>query len=333
MQRLIKTCFLHRGMGAAMSKVIRAAAVQRNICPVKSAEKYTEVMEGFVKTAAAQGCDIIAFPEYNFFDLLGVIPGFASLNRYLNKKAVKPMQGGKASSMNPKGLYPLFCSISVPIQNTIEQLMCGLASKYHIYIYTGSYFIKEKAKLFNGGAFISREGKILVRQNKLHLTDFEEKLGIKRGKELKVIHLDIGNIAFPVCMDATYYETFNMVRGKDCDIVVLPIANNEEYGLYRALRGIWPRVQESHVYGVKASLNGWFCGLHFTGKAGIFAPIAITSGKDGIVSISKNFEGDSLIVGDISLGLLYKERRDDEYYGDNNPEFEKDFYLNTYVGR
>jgi len=313
-------------------KVIRAAAVQRSICPVKSVEKYCDAMEYFVKEAAVQGCDIIAFPEYNFFDLLGVIPGFAKLNRYLNKKAAKAVPGNKAPKMDPKGLYPLFCNISVPIQNTIEQLMCGLALKYSIYIYTGSYIIKEKEKLFNGGAFISREGKILERQKKLHLTDFEEKLGIKRDNEFKVISLDIGNIAFPVCMDATYYETFNLARSQGCDIVILPIANNEEYGFYRALRGIWPRVQESHVYGVKASLNGWLCGLHFTGKSGIFAPIGITSGRDGIISISKDFEGDSLVVGDICLERLYKEREEDEYYGDSNPEFEKDFYLNSYMG-
>jgi len=313
-------------------KVIRAAAVQRSICPVKSLEEYADAMEYFVKEAAVHGCDIIAFPEYNFFDLLGVIPGFAGLNRYLNRKAVRKVYGSEASQINPKGLYPLFCSISVPVRNAIEQLMCGLALKYNIYIYTGSYFIKEKEELLNGGAFISREGKILGRQKKLHLTDFEEKLGIKRDKEFRVISLDIGNVAFPVCMDATYYETFNLAKSQGCDIVVLPIANNEEYGLYRALRGIWPRVQESHVYGIKASLNGWFCGLHFTGKAGIFAPIGITPSMDGIVSISKDFEGDSLVVGDICLEQLYKEREEDEYYGDHNPEFEKDFYLNTYMG-
>jgi predicted amidohydrolase len=308
---------------------IRAAAVQRKITLVKSIEAYIDIMEGFVKSAAEQDCDIIAFPEYNFFDLLGVIPGFNLLNRCLNRK--QTAQAGSSSDSGLRKLYPLLCSISIPIQAAIESIMCGLALKYSIYIYSGSYFIKEKDHLYNGGAIISREGDILGRQMKLHLTDFEDKLGIKRDNEFKVFTLDIGNIAFPVCMDATYYEVFNLARSRDCDVIVLPIANSEEYRLHRALRGIWPRVQESHVYGIKSALNGWFCGLHFTGKAGVFAPIGMTPMGDGVVAVSEHPEGDSLIVGDIDLDALYKEREEDEYYGDSNPKFEKAYYFNTYL--
>lgn len=308
---------------------IRAAAVQREITAAKSIEDYINRMEGFVKSAAEQGCDIIAFPEYNFFELLGVIPGFNLLNRCLNRKAAAQDKSGSGSNLSR--LYPLLCNISTPIQAAIESIMCGLASEYSIYIYTGSYFIKENEHLYNGGAIISREGAILGRQMKLHLTDFEEKLGIRRGNEFRSFSLDIGRIAFPVCMDATYYEVFNLARSRGCDVVVLPIANNEEYRPYRALRGIWPRVQEAHVYGVKAALNGWFCGLHFTGKAGIFAPIGMTPKGDGVVAISEQPSGDSLVVGDIDLEALCRERKEDEYYGDSNPEFERAYYYNTYL--
>lgn len=316
--------------GRDKAKSIRAAAVQRRIVVLKSIEEYAGNMEKFVKSAAAQGCDIIAFPEYNFFDLLGIIPGFTSLNRLLNRKQLSSGAGSAASEIIR--LYPLFYDISPPIQAAIEGIMSGLASKYGIYIYTGSYFIREKGQLYNGGAVISRKGDILGRQMKLHLTDFEEKLGIQREKELRVFALDIGKTVFPVCMDATYYEIFNLARSRGCDIAVLPIANNEEYSAYRALRGIWPRVQESHVYGIKAALNGRFCGMHFTGKAGIFAPLAMTPKGDGVVSISESPEGDSLAVGSIDLEALYKEREADEYYGDCNPEFERKYFLNTYGG-
>jgi predicted amidohydrolase len=286
-------------------------------------------MERFVKSAAEQGCDIIAFPEYNFLELLGVIPGFGLLNSYLNSKAVS--SAGNSTDSSIKKLYPFVFNISEPIQAAIERIMCGLASEYEIYIYTGSYFIKDKGLLYNGGSVISPGGDIIGRQMKLHLTDFEEKLGIMRGNELAVFPLDIGNTAFPVCMDGTYYEVFNIARSLKCDVVILPIANNEEYSLYRALRGIWPRVQESHLYGVKSALTGWFCGMHFTGKAGIFAPIGMTSGEDGIIAISEHFEGDSLIVGELDIQELNREREENEYYGDCNPEFEKEYYKNTYL--
>lgn len=309
---------------------IKAACVQRSIHPVTTVEKYIDMVNGFVRDAAAQGCDIIAFPEYNFFDLFGVIPGFSWLNAYLNKKAVSPKSGGIRG--DGSSLYPVLKAVSTPVQKAIEAIMCGLAEKYRIHIYTGSYFIQENGCLYNGGALLSREGIVLGRQKKLHLTDFEEKMGIRRSEEFKVFSLDIGKVACPVCMDATYYETFNIARSLGCDIVIIPIANNEEYSRYRALRGIWPRVQESHVYGIKASLNGWLGGMHFTGKAGVFAPLVLTSKGDGVVSISKHFEGDSLITGNISLEELYRERKEDEYYGDSNPEFERDYYSKTYKG-
>jgi hypothetical protein len=133
-------------------------------------------------------------------------------------------------------------------------------------------------------------------------------------------------------MDATYFETFKLARSLGCDLVILPIANNEEYNLFRALRGIWPRVQESYVFGLKPSLNGWLCGLHFTGKAGIFAPLEITDRKDGIISMAKKDEGDFMITGRINLKDLYRVRQNDEYYGDVNTEFEKNYFINTYKG-
>jgi predicted amidohydrolase len=309
----------------------RAAAVQRSLKSIRSIRQYSAVMEGFVKQAAGQGCDLIAFPEYNFLDLLGVIPGFSLINGYLNNRPAAHVDGGSDSSLSK--LYPVLFWISGYMQSVVEKVMSRLANKYKIIIYTGSYFIKEKGGLYNGGAVISREGKIIGRQLKMHLTDFEEKLGIRRGDEFRVFDLDIGRLAFPVCMDASYYEVFSLARSRGCDAVVLPIANNEEYALHRALRGIWPRVQEAHVYGIKAALCGWFCGMHFTGKAGIFAPIGITPKGDGIVAISEQPEGDSLIVGNIDLEDLCEERQEDEYWGDCNADFEKAYYKKYYCSQ
>jgi predicted amidohydrolase len=132
-------------------------------------------------------------------------------------------------------------------------------------------------------------------------------------------------------MDATYFETFKIASQKGAEIVILPIANMEEYNFWRALRGIWPRVQESYVYGVKASLNGWIGGIHFTGRAGIFAPIDMTDNKDGIIAIAPYYEGDYLVTSDINIAKLYEAREMAEYYGDVNEEFERDYYDKVYT--
>ncbi|EMT39871.1 Predicted amidohydrolase [Thermoanaerobacter thermohydrosulfuricus] len=309
---------------------IRVACVEREIKVTNSFEEYAERMRKFVEEAALKGSDIVAFPEYNFFDLLGLIPGFGKLNNFLNKKAkseeVSNSEGGGGEGL----LKVIFKSISKAYQEAYEKIMRDFAKRYGIYIYTGSYIITENGNLYNGGTLISREGEILGRQKKIHLTDFEEKIGIKGDEELKVFSLDIGKIACPVCMDATYFETFRMAFEKGAEIVILPIANMEEYNFWRALRGIWPRVQESYVYGAKASLNGWIGGIHFTGKAAIFAPIDMTENEDGIIAIAPHYEGDYVVTSDLDIERLYEVREKAEYFKDVNEEFEKDYYEKVY---
>lgn len=309
---------------------VRVACVEREIKVTNSFEEYAERIRKFVEEAALKESDIVAFPEYNFFDLLGLIPGFNKINNFLNKKAKSEMLSNSEGGGGEGLLKLIFKSISKPYQVAYESIMRDFAKRYGIYIYTGSYIINENGNLYNGGALISREGEVLGRQKKIHLTDLEEKIGMKRDEELKVFSLDIGKVACPVCMDATYFETFRMAFENGAEIVILPIANMEEYNFWRALRGIWPRVQESYVYGAKASLNGWIGGMHFTGKAGIFAPIDMTENEDGIIAIAPHYEGDYVVTSDLDIDRLYEVREKAEYFKDVNEEFERDYYEKVY---
>lgn len=313
---------------------IKVSCVQRQIIPVRDGAEYAHRLHSFVKEAAMAGSQLVVFPEYNFFDLLGLIPGFTLINRRLNRQAKAEVhrntEGNRDDGGTNPALYNLFALIAEPTAIAICTICQELAKAYGIYIYTGSYLWPEDGKLYNAGSLIGRDGKIIGTQKKLHLTDFEAQLGFCRESSLAVYELDFGRVAIPVCMDATYFETFQLARNQGADIVLMPIANNEEYNQWRALRGIWPRVQESYVYGLKSSLNGWLAGMHFTGKAGVFAPIEITPNQDGLLGISKDYEGDSLVTGEINLQILTKARQDAEYYGDSNPAFEADYYRKTY---
>lgn len=314
---------------------IKVSVVQRTITPTKNVYQYIDIIESFVKDAREQQSNLVAFPEFNFFDLFGLIPGFKSINDQINKKAqkqttTKAQKNSKTD--NYKLFYSVFSATAQPINDAIHLIMSSLAKKYNIYIYSGTYILKENNNLYNAGALYSNKGERIGVQQKIHLTEFEEQLGLAKTNHLKVHNLDIGNVAFPICMDATYFETFRIARDLGVDIVILPIANNEEYNLHKALRGVWPRVQESFVYGLKPSLNGWFMGMIFTGKAGIFAPIEITDKKDGIIAISEKADGNFLITNTIDLLKLREARESAEYYGDNNQNFEKIFYEKTYKG-
>jgi len=231
---------------------IRVSCVQRQIHPVKSIEKYIDILCGFVDQAVKEDSYLIIFPEYNFFDLFCLIPGFSFLNQILNKKAIKVKDEKKESRLkgNNHFLTTIFKGVAKPIKAGIKRIFSLLAKEYGIYIYTGSYILKEKEAIYNAGSLFDPEGNLIGTQKKMHLTDFEVKLGIKKASKMEVYSLPFGKIVCPICMDATYFETFRIAREIGADMVILPIANLEEYAVWKALRGIWPRVQESYLYGL-----------------------------------------------------------------------------------
>jgi predicted amidohydrolase len=315
---------------------IRVSCVQRQIHLVKSIEEFMDMLCGFVDQAAKENSHLIIFPEYNFFDLFGLIPGFNFLNQILNKKAIKnkDKEKDREEESHLKGnnhfLSTIFKGVAKPIEAGIKRIVSLLAKKYGIYIYSGSYILKEKDEIYNAGSLFGPEGNLIGTQKKMHLTDFEVKLGIKRASKMEVYSLPFGKVVCPICMDATYFETFRIAREIGADMVILPIANLEEYTVWKALRGIWPRVQESHLYGLKSSLNGWITGMHFTGKAGIFAPLLMTEKRDGILSLSPSYEGNHLITANINIKRLYEAREKVEYQEDKNTEFEEKYIEKTY---
>jgi len=321
---------------------IRVSCVQRQIYPVNSIEKYIDMLCGFVDEAAKEGSHLIIFPEYNFFDLFGLIPGFSFINQILNKRAVKVKvqdkdkdeEKDRKEESNSKGnnnfLATIFKATAKPIEAGIKRIISLLAKEYGIYIYSGSYLLKEKEEIYNAGSLFGPDGNLIGTQKKIHLTDFEVKIGIKRVSKMEVYSLPFGKVVCPICMDATYFETFRIAREIGADMVILPIANLEEYSTWKALRGIWPRVQESYLYGLKSSLNGWIAGMHFIGKAGIFAPLSMTEKKDGVLSLSPSYEGNQLITANINIKKLYEAREKAEYQEDRNPEFEEKYIERTY---
>ena len=315
---------------------IRVSCVQRQIYPVNSIEKYIDMLSGFMEQAVKDNSHLIIFPEYNFFDLFGLIPGFNFLNQILNKKAIKnkdeEKDRQKESNLkeNNHFLITIFKGVAKPTEAGVKRIFSLLAKEYGIYIYSGSYILKEKEEIYIAGSLFGPDGNLIGIQKKMHLTDFEIKLGIKRASKMEVYSLPFGKVVCPICMDATYFETFRIAREIGADMVILPIANLEEYSTWKALRGIWPRVQESYLYGLKSSLNGWIAGMHFTGKAGIFAPLSMTEKKDGVLSLSPSYEGNHLITANLNLKRLYKAREKAEYHEDRNIEFEEKYIERTY---
>jgi len=201
-------------------------------------------------------------------------------------------------------------------------LYSQLARKYGIFIYSGTFIIKRRNSLYNCGFLFDRAGRMVLEQMKTHVTPFEEEIGIKCWASLETFLINDVRFAFPICMDASYFEVFRILMDMNTDVAVIPIANNENYDIYRAARGIWARVQETPMYGIKSSLNGWIMGQKFTGKAGIFAPVNLTASQNGVVAISSAPSGDFLITSLIDPSSIRLYSKNNEYSVHHNFDFE-----------
>lgn len=306
-------------------KNIRVGVIQEKVCIMKSLKAYVNNMYRLTKTCVEKGAQLVAFPEENGLLILGMLPFI--------KQILKASGNKKNTNSNrpDHDIKKIFYYISPFLKIVFEKLFSEMAKGFGIYIMPGSIILYESGKLFNRSYLFGPDGEIIGTQDKVHLLEYEKPLGICPGDELKVFNTKLGRIAFPICMDATYFETFKILKKMGAEIIIIPIANIEEYNYYLALRGIWPRVQESPVYGVKSALVGDLYGIGFTGKAGIFAPIDITKNRSGVIGESRSFDKEEIICESIDLTLL--ENYHNPYFSDTNTILYEKYFPNVYYNR
>ncbi|MDD4680913.1 MAG: hypothetical protein PHP79_08550 [Clostridia bacterium] len=331
---------------------IRVCAVQQEIQLLKNYKQYVDRMYEFVERGVKESAQLIVFPEYNGALILGMLPLIETILKRITRQDSKSAGKDKATSNRNKDtsedtaentsedtavhtsisagvdIVEILSTLTTFLLDIFKTTFSELALHFGIYIMAGSIMVTDKDSVYNRAYLFGPDGKIVGKQDKLHPVIMEKDMGLSMGEELSVFNTPIGKLAFPICMDATYFETFRIAKDKGAHIVIIPIANIEEYNKYFALRGIWPRVQESGVYGVKSALVGELFGIKFTGKAGIFAPQILTPNNDGTLEVSKSYDKDEIVVCDLNLNLI--ETYYDPYFSDQNSEFFKRYYPKIY---
>jgi predicted amidohydrolase len=299
---------------------IRVAALQVELKLFKNPLDYADEANRRVKEAAEAGAQIVVFPEYNNLPLFGMLPGIDKMeSTYQNSNSHSTEKNGGDPAIN---LADIFSFMTPAVQPFINTLFSSLAFAYGLYIMAGSFTLADGDRVVNRAFLYGPDGILIGSQDKVHLLPVEVEWKLKRGSFLSGFETPLGRLAMPVCMDATYYETFRILEQQGVDIALLPIANLEEYNYWLALRGIWPRVQESALYGVKSALVGRVAGFTFTGRAGVFAPLEITPNRDGVLAEVEHFDREGIALADLDLEALYELRRDHPWR-DYNPNLNR----------
>jgi predicted amidohydrolase len=278
---------------------VRVAAVQMRLELMK-AERYASLVVDATRRAAQQGAKLVVFPEDVGSCLLGLIPG-------IEKRA-----GAGGLSSPSDGIRPadVLRFVAPAVRRVHEPTFSFAAKRFGAHIVAGSVrWPNASGALRNVSQVYGPDGRLLGEQEKCHLMPMEVDWGLSPGDDLSVFEADWGKFASPVCMDATYFETFRIVASRGAEVVAITSANAEEYSLWRELRGIWARVQESQVYGVRACMVGSFLGQKLTGRGGVFAPLELSPQGDGVLAQAAHPEQEELVVADLDLVALRALRR------------------------
>lgn len=313
------------GTGSPRDRVT-VAAIQAKAQLMSSGEEFAEKMFSLAQNAADQGAELIAFPEDTGILLFGLLPGVEGLaSQLLSRKDDAAGEGpeGKGgtrgnseaedaaqAARNGPSVPDFLRFLSPAVRRIYETTFSEIARALGVYVVSGSALVAEPGTgtIRNVAYLFGPDGRLIGTHTKAHLMPVEAEWHITPGGELMVHQLPVGRLAFPICMDATYFETFRILALAGAELVVVPSANPEPYHMWYAMRGIWPRVQESMVYGVGASLVGEFLGMTFSGRSAILSPLELSPRGDGFLAQARDPYQEEVLVAELDYAGLREFR-------------------------
>lgn len=294
---------------AATSSTLRVAAVQMRMCTVNSAKAYAELIYRLTARAAHAGATVVAFPEYSGLPLVGLVPGAGRALARASSLDEATVSAGRGEAMRPADLLAM---LSPYAQRVYTSTFSAVARELGVYIVTGTMVLRDEAEgpaaMRHAGFVYGPDGDRIVRYSKCHLMPAEAEWGFEPGRSIPTFSIGRVAAAAPVCMDATYFETFRIARAAGVDVVIVPSADNEPYNVWYAMRGIWPRVQESQMFGISPCMVGTLAGMEFSGRSAIVCPIDISPRGDGVIAQASSHDDEEVVTADISLDALYAYR-------------------------
>ena len=281
--------------GPARPRRVRAAALQLESFYAKSPREYAVRLGQPFREAVEQGAQLVAFPELTTIPLVGLLPGVEEM------AGTKPAISAAAS---PR-LADIIRFLEPVLRNVYYSLFPALAAAGRVWVMAGSTPLPgPDGRVYNLACLFGPDGRLMGSQRKLNLFPRERDEGLSPGSRFEVFETPVGHLALPICMDATYFETYRLAALMGAEIVAAPVSNVEPYHFWKLRRGAWPRVQETPVYAVQSVIVGDFLGDPMTGKASIFAPAELTPGGDGVLAQCEASTGRGLAVADLDLDAL-----------------------------
>jgi len=250
---------------------------------------FVEKADAWVREAAAEGAELLVFPEYAAMELAAV-PG----------ARVAGDLGGSMWAVSR--LLPEYW-----------ELMAALARRHGVHILTGSGPRRDAGRWVNRAMFVTPAGGRQPHDKQI-LTRWErDRMGLAAGRPLTVMETALGRIAVLICYDAEFPLLARAVVEAGAEILLVPSQTEAEDGFNRVRVGARARALEGQCIAVQAPTQGrapWSALLDENrGAAGIYGPPDRGFPPNGVIAQGRmNIPG--WVIAEVDLADLRTARED-----------------------
>ncbi len=199
----------------------------------------------------------------------------------------------------------------------VSNFLAETAKKYNINIIGGSFITKYNDKYYNTCPVFNRTGKLVASYSKMHLYSYygcDEDKYVSHGEEACLVELDGIKYGLTICYDIRFPELYRAYAKAGADVLV----NCAAWGSKKPIP--WEvmtksRAVENQCYMVALTQSG-----HIENDEYNLGQSRIIDFKgDEVASI---MTGEGIVIGDISLDLMYDFRKKSPILGDIKNKYE-----------
>ena len=233
----------------------------------ESPEKNLETAEQMLYRAADSGSKFICLPEYFVFP--------ASVEDKMNIE-----------------------KIAEETRKPAIQLLTQVSKDIDAYIVGGTIFEKFRGNYYNTCLFLN-QGKILGKFRKMHLTDWEKKVGLNVGSTFKVFETEFCKVGILICADVFYPRTVRRLASLGAEVIFLPVSASRTHPPVKGHPLTIKRAEDNRIFILK---NGNTRSNSRGGNSAIISPW-------GILNQAKDEMSSKIISADLDIIKLRKYRQ------------------------
>ncbi|MBE0512377.1 carbon-nitrogen hydrolase family protein [Candidatus Bathyarchaeota archaeon] len=166
------------------------------------------------------------------------------------------------------------------------------------YIIGGTLVERFRDKFYNT-CLLLKNGKVLGKYRKMHLTLWEKTLNLNRGRTLHVFETEFCKVGILICADIFYPKTVKKLASMGAEVIFLPVSASKTHPPVKGHPLSTARAKDNHVFILK---NGNIKSNSRGGSSAIISPW-------GILNEAKNEKKNTIISANLDLRKLRDYRR------------------------